>query len=160
MAVAIKKDFTGSDMISNGRGGINFRNLVLGDVLTARNGDIYIAVSGMGNNVINTKNGKYSTLNNDLTNPKSNSAGGMDIVKVQRWHALPEIHAFSESMKMMLDSAGVAGIEMCTFLDTVWVDESPEVRKARLELEAAQKAKADADLRVKNAQDLLNRYAR
>lgn len=139
----MKKDFTGSDVIMNGRGNIAFRDLLAGDILTARNGDLYVVVDGIGNNVINVKTGKYATLNNDLTNPSAKS-GSRDIVRVRRWDVEPGVHRFSESMKFILKAAGKSGIDFCGTLYDLWVDEDPAVTKAKADLEMAKKAYDDA----------------
>lgn len=132
----------------------NFKDLQFGDILTNKDGQKYFVPGITGNGVIK-QDGKFTVLNDDLTNPHSSKDGGLDIVTVERIMAQPDIELLSEAVgKVMLGKRTKWPTQI------IWQRVSPAVAAAKAKLDAADAAAQKAAAAAAAARAELARLSR
>lgn len=124
-------------------------DLKVGDIVTVRNGDLYTVVADDNghHDVIKLTGGKPLSNGIEVGSGRlavtgGNKKNGRDIVKVQRFDAMPARNRLSEALKTL---TGHAYTEVLT---VVWTEEDPKVTAAKKKVADIQEqlAKAQAAL--------------
>lgn len=136
------------------------KDLHAGDILFSGNDSVYVVPGIVGNGVIKS-DGKFTVLNEDLTNPHSGTAKLLDIVRVVRINSNPDIETVSEAMGYVFLGKPISPKYALT---VIWNREDPKVTAAKAALAAAEKARADAiaaaDREVARRRSILSAYGK